>query len=63
MRLLYFTETSGPNSSATTAARSTGNLQPTTAKTAESVNTTNCDTPKRGASSVPPKQHKRPRHE
>nr|UNP34422.1 NS1 [Amdoparvovirus carnivoran4] len=58
-----YLETTGPNSSATTATRTTGSLQPTTAETAESVNTTNCDTPKRGASSVPPKQHKRPRHE
>nr|ALT55195.1 NS1 protein [Aleutian mink disease parvovirus] len=58
-----YLETSGPNSSATSATRSTGNSQPTTAGGAESVNTTNYDTPKRGASSVPPKQHKRPRHE
>nr|ALT55205.1 NS1 protein [Aleutian mink disease parvovirus] len=58
-----YLETTGPNSSATSATRSTGNSQPTTAGGAESVNTTNCDTPKRGASSVPPKQHKRPRHE
>nr|UNP34382.1 NS1 [Amdoparvovirus carnivoran4] len=58
-----YLETTGPNSSATAAKEITGNLQPTTAETAESVNTTNCDTPKRGASSVPPKQPKRPRHE
>nr|AQS80393.1 putative non-structural protein 1 [Aleutian mink disease parvovirus] len=58
-----YLETSGPNSSATTATKSTGNSQPTTAKTAESVNTADCDTRKRAASSVPPKQHKRPRHE
>nr|ALT55209.1 NS1 protein [Aleutian mink disease parvovirus] len=58
-----YLETTGPNSSATSATKITGNSQPTTAKTAESVNTANCDTPKRGASSVPPKQHKRPRHE
>nr|UNP34357.1 NS1 [Amdoparvovirus carnivoran4] len=58
-----YLETTGPSSSATTARKVTGNLQPTTAETAESVNTTSCDTLKRGANSVPPKQHKRPRHE
>nr|QIC34607.1 non-structural protein 1 [Aleutian mink disease parvovirus] len=58
-----YLETTGPNTSATTATKNTGNSQPTTAKSAESVNTENCDTPKRSASSVPPKQHKRPRHE
>nr|ANC70152.1 nonstructural protein 1 [Aleutian mink disease parvovirus] len=58
-----YLETTGPNSSATTVTKNTGNLQPTTAKSAESVNTENCDTPKRSASSVPAKQHKRPRHE
>nr|ALA40028.1 NS1 [Aleutian mink disease parvovirus] len=58
-----YLETTGPNSSATSATKTTGNLQPTTAETAESVSTADCDTPKRGASSVPPKQHKRPRHE
>nr|AME15910.1 nonstructural protein 1 [Aleutian mink disease parvovirus] len=58
-----YLETTGPNSSATSATKTTGNLQHTTAKTAESVSTADCDTPKRSASSVPPKQHKRPRHE
>nr|QOI91125.1 nonstructural protein 1 [Aleutian mink disease parvovirus] len=58
-----YLETTGQNVSATSATKTTGNSQPTTAKTAESVSTTDCDTPKRGASSVPPKQHKRPRHE
>nr|AYX42187.1 nonstructural protein 1 [Aleutian mink disease parvovirus] len=58
-----YLETTGPNSSATSATKTTGNSQPTTAKTAESVSTADCDTPKRGASSVPPKQHKRPRNE
>nr|QOI91135.1 nonstructural protein 1 [Aleutian mink disease parvovirus] len=58
-----YLETTGPNSSATSATKSTGNSQPTTAKTAESVSTADCDTAKRAASSVPPKQHKRPRHE
>nr|QOI91110.1 nonstructural protein 1 [Aleutian mink disease parvovirus] len=58
-----YLETTGPNSSATSVTKTTGNSQPTTAKTAESVSTADCDTPKRGASSVPPKQYKRPRHE
>nr|AQS80307.1 putative non-structural protein 1 [Skunk amdoparvovirus] len=58
-----YLETTGPNSSATTATKVTGSLQLTTAETAESVNTTSCDTPERGASSVRPKQPKRPRHE
>nr|AID57418.1 NS1 [Raccoon dog amdovirus] len=58
-----YLETTGQNSSATTAKNLTGNLQPTTAETAEAAGTTNSDTQKRSVSSVPQKQHKRPRHE
>nr|AID57428.1 NS1 [Raccoon dog amdovirus] len=58
-----YLETTGQNSSATTAKNTTGNLQPTTAETAEAAGTTNSDTQKRSVSSVPQKQHKRPRHE
>nr|UXP34532.1 nonstructural protein 1 [Asian badger amdoparvovirus] len=58
-----YLETTGQNSSATTAKQTTGNSQHTTAETAEAAGTTNSDTQKRNVSSVPQKQHKRPRHE
>nr|UXP34523.1 nonstructural protein 1 [Asian badger amdoparvovirus] len=62
MPQLYL-KTTGQNFSATTAKNITGNLQHTTAETAEPAGTTNSDTQKRSVSSVPQKQHKRPRHE
>nr|UXP34529.1 nonstructural protein 1 [Asian badger amdoparvovirus] len=58
-----YLKTTGQNSSATTAKNITGNLQHTTAETAGAAGTTNSNTQKRDVSSVPQKQHKRPRHE
>nr|QZE11915.1 MAG: NS1 [red panda amdoparvovirus] len=62
MTELYL-ETTGLNSSAVTAKKTTGSLQPTTAETAEPASTTNSNTLKRSASSVLVKKDKRPRHE